>query len=474
VTTQNVGHFAAPPTLDYATPASEPALRAAKVADRYFLCLCLVLFGYAVGGRGFAYWGVNPLFVGEIMLAIGVLVLIRSRLLSTLLCLNGFLPLMFFMIWGCICTIPYLEKYGKDSIRDAVVWGYGTYSFIVAALLISDPTRVQRLVIYYRKFVILFLVLAPITTIISGFFEEYLPPFPGGVVPIIQVKGGDICVHLAGVFSYIVALGSDINPWFSSLMLPLNLGLNVQGRAGMVAFGVALTVAMALRPFHPRMMRILFVISIGLFFFWASDIKIERGARELSFEFLTKAVTSVVKESDDDTMEGTKEWRKRWWGDIINYTFHGPYFWMGKGFGINLADSDGYQVDEDGALRSPHNGHLTMLARAGVPGFSLWILTQLTWGAMIVATYIQARKQRLRNWSGLFMFLGSYWAAFMANATFDVFLEGPMGGIWLWCIYGAGIGCIYVFRHHPHLLTPPPAAPAPVFVNPPVKQGLTR
>jgi hypothetical protein len=93
---------------------------------------------------------------------------------------------------------------------------------------------------------------------------------------------------------------------------------------------------------------------------------------------------------------------------------------------------------------------------------------------MIVNTYIRARKQRLKNWSGLFMFLGTYWAAFMANATFDVFLEGPMGGIWLWCIYGAGIGCVYVFRHHPHLLTPPPPELAPVFVNPPVKQSMTR
>lgn len=453
MTTHNAGQFAAPLPLEYARP-SDSARRFARFSNRYFNCLCLALLGYALGGRGFAYWGINPLFIGEIMLGIGLYVIIRSQTLGLLLSLNGFLMLLMFMTWGAICTFPYFDKYGKDTIRDAVVWGYGTYAFIVAALLISDPTRVQRLVIYYRKFVILFLIFAPVTTIISGFFEEQLPTFPGGFVPIIQVKGGDICVHLAGTFSYIVALGRNINPWFSAIMLPLNLGLNVQGRAGMVAFGVALSVAMALRPFHARMMRILFVIAVGLFFFWASDIKVQKGPREISFEFLTKAVSSIVKESDEEGMEGSKQWRKAWWGDIINYTFRGPYFWMGKGFGINLANDDGYQVDEEEALRSPHNGHLTMLARSGVPGFTLWIMTQLSWGFMIVKAYFQAKRMRLLNWSGLFMFLGTYWAAFMANATFDVFLEGPMGGIWLWCIFGAGVGSVVVFRRHPDLLTP--------------------
>src|SRR4051812_36191510 len=132
------------PTLDYAPPQLlGQRARDARFMDRYFTCLAFVLLGYALGGRGFAYWGVNPLFVGEIALLFGVVVLLKSRQLSRLLSLNAFLPIMLYMTWGCICTIPYLGKYGKDAIRDAVVWGYGTYAFIVAALLISDPTRVM-------------------------------------------------------------------------------------------------------------------------------------------------------------------------------------------------------------------------------------------------------------------------------------------------------------------------------------------
>jgi hypothetical protein len=466
VTTPTAGSFAQP---TYASPAyirpDAGASSRQRLGDRYFKWLCFVLLGYALGGRGFAYWGVNPLFIGEITLLIGCVVLLGLGVVSKVLTLRALVPLLCFMTWGALCTIPYIDKYQKDAIRDAVVWGYGTYAFIVAGLLIQDPRRVQRLVINYRKFVVLFLVFAPITTILSSFFEAQIPLIPGSGVPIIQVKGGDLCVHLAGTFSYIVALGSGIHPIITALMLPLNLGLNVQGRAGMVAFGVAVSTAMALRPFHPRMMRVFFVIGLGLFFFWASDLKIQKGPRELSFDFLMKAVGSIVHETDDDAMQGSKEWRMRWWNDIIQYTFHGKYFWAGKGFGINLANDDGYQVDANEALRSPHNGHLTMLARSGVPGFTLWIITQGTWALLIVKTYFRARKLRLMNWSGLFMFLGTYWAAFMANATFDVFLEGPMGGIWLWCIYGAGIGCMYVFRRYPALLTPEQPTPATAYAR---------
>jgi len=99
-----------------------------------------------------------------------------------------------------------------------------------------------------------------------------------------------------------------------------------------------------------------------------------------------------------------------------------------------------------------------------VPGFFIWATVQFAWGAMVVRTYFRARRRRHLNWSGVFLFLGAYWAAFMANASFDVFIEGPMGGIWLWCIYGAGIGAAWLYKRYPTLLTPAPPAPVPTYV----------
>ena len=42
--------------------------------------------------------------------------------------------------------------------------------------------------------------------------------------------------------------------------------------------------------------------------------------------------------------------------------------------------------------------------------------------------------------------------AIIIDATFDVALEGPMLGIWFWCLVGFGIGSVMIYRaqyqHH--------------------------
>src|SRR5207244_4970861 len=111
-------------------------------------------------------------------------------------------------------------------------------------------------------------------------------------------------------------------------------------------------------------------------------------------------------------LDDTKQWRLEWWADLIGYTIYGDYFWAGKGFGVNLADEDGYQVEEDNSLRSPHNGHLTMLARGGVPGLVLWTAVQLSWGWAVFGAYLRSRRAGDRPWARLFLFLLAYWLAF--------------------------------------------------------------
>src|SRR3954468_24574083 len=103
-----------PPFLSYQAPAaraSQAALRRLRTGDRYFAFLCVCLLGYALAGRGFAYIGVNPLFIGEVMLMIGVLVLLKSNVISRLMQVRVFIPMVLFMSWGAACTIPYLDKY---------------------------------------------------------------------------------------------------------------------------------------------------------------------------------------------------------------------------------------------------------------------------------------------------------------------------------------------------------------------------
>jgi O-antigen ligase len=197
---------------------------------------------------------------------------------------------------------------------------------------------------------------------------------------------------------------------------------------------------------------------------WVTGLQIQSPGsnRAISFNDLQDTANSVAGRGNNGDRDATREWRLSWWKDIINYTIHGKYFWMGKGFGVNLALDDGYDVSGSGELRSPHNGHMMILARTGVPGASLWLLTQGCWLFSMVATYRRSRRADDRRWAAVFAFLLAYWTGFMVNATFDVFLEGPMGGIWFWTVYGVGIAAMWIFSNCPEAMYPQDSLPQPV------------
>ncbi len=93
-----------------------------------------------------------------------------------------------------------------------------------------------------------------------------------------------------------------------------------------------------------------------------------------------------------------------------------------------------------------------MLARAGVPGLALWLTVHAGWAIMIFNGYLISHRGRDPAWSALYIFLLAFWSAFMVNTCFDVFIEGPMGGIWFWSIVGVGIAARWIHRHYPEVL----------------------
>ena len=146
-------------------------------------------------------------------------------------------------------------------------------------------------------------------------------------------------------------------------------------------------------------------------------------------------------------MEAANGGRK--WNAIFDYTVFGPYFWTGKGYGINLLDDAGLQVlamTVGSPERSPENSHLTILARSGVPGFLLWVVLQLTWAVAILRVFVL----RATNWP-------------TPNRGTDDFpprlLDGIHGpcrdgrdlrrsarGIWFWTLFGVGAAGARVVR----------------------------
>ena len=89
---------------------------------------------------------------------------------------------------------------------------------------------------------------------------------------------------------------------------------------------------------------------------------------------------------------------------------------------------------------------MTVLARAGVPGLVLWVLLQGTFAWSLATAYFRARRDRQEWWARVNLWVLAFWLAFMVNASVDVFLEGPQGGIWFWCLIGFGIAALEAQR----------------------------
>jgi hypothetical protein len=429
------------------TMPARAAGRERDFGDYYLLFLCVLLAGYASFGKGFAYIGVPPLFIGEIALGLGLVALMLSGCWLAMMMTLPSLVLLALMAWVVLRTLPYLGIHGVDALRDSVLAVYGVFAFIIVALILQKPSRLGRMIRIYSGFALFYgfagAVLAYTTSTLSDILSW---PFSG--VPVVYVRMGEASVHLCGAAIFVL-LGLRRVPLLWTLAMLVGFVMISISRGAMLAFLVPVCAAAVLGGKLHRLMPILtgggalFAIVLAL------GLQVElAGGRVIGPTQLVNNFESLLGHSEAANLDGTKTWRLRWWQSIQDYTLHGPYFWAGKGFGVNLAEDDGYVVGQETGgtpVRAPHNAHLNMLARAGVPGLVLWTLTAVTWFAMLMRWMVVARRSGDVDWANLFIWIACYGLSMLINASFDVALEGPMLGIWYWCIIGLGIASTMIY-----------------------------
>lgn len=418
--------------------------------------LALLLGGYALFGRGFAHWGTPPVFVGEVILVLGLVLLVPNGTIarawrSPILWAWGL-----FALWGALRSVVFFDRYGVDVLRDSVLWGYGIFAVLVAGALVHTQSAVKVPAIY-RRLLPWLLVIPPIVFALTRILSV-IPYLPGSDVPLVEQKAGDVCVHLAGVGIFLL-LGLDRpSPRAKSpgtdparhvlwiLWMGVFLMAGIANRGGMLAVVVAMTLALlfarsftSLLTLYRPVLAGVVVLSVVVI----ADIRIDMGRRSLSTEQLLANVESIVGTGKNKSLSGTREWRLSWWRDIVEYTVFGPYFWTGRGYGVNLETTDGYITSLTGeGNRSPHNGHMTVLARSGVPGFVLWLGFLAVFSATLLRAYYRLQRAGRDYEAASLIWIWAYWVAFLVNGTFDTYLEGPQGGIWFWSLTGIGAALV--------------------------------
>jgi O-Antigen ligase len=424
-----------------------------SAGDRYIRALSCVLMGYAVLGKGFAYLGYPPVLVGELTFVAGFFVLLRSGCLVAVFASGPSLLLAAIMGWTLLRTLPFVGTCGFDALRDSVIIMYGGFSFIVAALLIEDYRRINTLVRYYRVFLDIYVPAVPFLFPLGFYFGENILKVPGTTVSLIWLGPGEVGTHLAGAAVFTLAGFRKPTPVWTVCLLAALVMVSAVSRAAMLAFVVPVVLA-AFALGKARMFAIIIPIGLALL---ATSYVLETSfssyedartstERRVSSVQLVENMASIFGRGGDQT-ESTKEWREKWWNIIVDNTVRGPYFWTGRGFGVNLAFEDGFgNPHNERPLRSPHNGHITILARAGIPGAALWGIFLAAWLLALLQTMFRARRCGQPEWAGLLLFIACYATSCLINATFDVALEAPMQGIWFWCLIGFGIGATMIYR----------------------------
>jgi len=400
-----------------------------KVVTAYKFLFTLVFTLYVYLGKGIAYG-----YFAELLLISGILLIIKERRNIQLIKGKSGLILYVFLIINFLYIFRGIMQYGfLDTIRDSFMFNYIFFAFILLLFYNDLAIFFRNLLTIYKYYPIVLFILYLIS------FNDFLGSISVfGDIHLLFFKFGDISVHLFAAFIFQIAGLNGFKRPYDILNLVLIFLLfsvaSSYSRGGMLSFLIGFFVFyrfMKSVELKQKLRQYLkyFPVLLVVSYLFLTQFKVSENfqGRTVGVEQVTTNFTSIFSLSEEGGLNDNKLWRILWWGQIIDYTFNGPYFVFGKGLGVNLAEDDQIlTTDLEGELRSPHNFNLTILARFGVFIFFLWIIWIFT----------QLKRVRRVSISNLQLVLIVLQIAFLFNASFDVFLEGPMGAFPFWVFVG--------------------------------------
>jgi hypothetical protein len=317
-----------------------------------------------------------------------------------------------------------------DVIRDSFVFQYGWFVFIVFLFKEQQSMVWNKIIAIYSWF--------PVFGLLNFFLQNFVENFdrfkPFGNISFVLYKYGDMGVHLLISSLVLLVFQQKRSVRFQAVMALLILFnlliLTAYSRSGMLAYvlGVLVYIVLSNEGYiqirvkqYIKYLPLLLMIVVPIY----ASIKVQENfqGRKVGIEQVSQNLGSLAGLSNNSNLEKNKLWRLVWWASILDYSFSPSYFFQGKGIGMSLSETDEAVAEAD-EVRSPHNFHLTVMARFGVPIFCLWFY----W------LFLLFKPMFKRQLDSKTLLISTVLLAFIVNASFDVFLEGPMGAFpfWTW------------------------------------------
>jgi hypothetical protein len=410
-----------------------------QAAKRIYLNLYFFIMAwYVFFNKGVAYS-----YLVEILWLIGLILIFLSRRSYEFIWDIRAKFLAFFLFISIIYIPIGFRGYPFiDVIRDSFVFQYGWFVFIVFLFKEEQALVWKKIIAIYTWF--------PLFGLLNFFLQNFVENFdrfkPFGNISFVLYKYGDMGVHLLISSLVLLVFQQKKSVRFQSVMAILILFnlfiLTAYSRSGMLAYvlGVLVYILLSNEAYirtrvkqYAKYLPLLLIIVVPIY----ASIKVQENfqGRKVGIEQVTQNLGSFAGISNDPNLENNKLWRLVWWAKILDYSFSPSYFFQGKGLGMSLSETDEIlsEVDE---VRSPHNFHLTVMARFGIPIFCLWFY----W---LFLLYKPMFKRQLDSKT---LLISTVLLAFIVNASFDVFLEGPMGAFpfWTW------VGLLFLTQAFPN------------------------
>mgnify|MGYP000986779756 CR=1 FL=1 len=401
-----------------------------------FKILTVVVIGYLSFGKSFAYLGLYPVYLGEILLSSALLIQAKRVRIDFFGTASGvFISLLLAIVAvQATASMMWAEAATTEIVRNTAFAYYALYALIVFSL--ASPDTIAGCVQFVNTALIrgapVILAIVTVSALAFVYSANDLPAFPGTEVPILFFKATDASLILC-IFIYLWRrghLGMISGGW----ALALGLLAGARSRAALLSVLFALVFRLQ---FSRRALWALALVGTTLVGLWLSGAVIDLGGyRKLSIQQYVSNINSLAdSDNDDPSTHKNVVWRTRWWRAIVEDCLASERIFSGRGWGSNLANDFGFQdrqADSVNSLRHPHNIAIGVLGRGGMIAAAVWCAVYLS----LIATAIGAARKRgpdsheTANLCLLALVVG------LINGLTDVYLESPQNAIPHWYFVG--------------------------------------
>jgi len=424
-----------------------PVLFLFQINHKYFLLLLLIL-GFVLFARGFAHLGVEigglPLYITEAALFATLAILLLDKFVGgdKVNYLKN-IPLkkefVFFYLIGFIALVRGFIYYTPVlTLRHSALFYYSIFYFLMP-ILFSNLRRIELL---FKLFFIASIVV-PVAILLK-------------ITPQLNVYGG------LGGFNYLyLSLAVIVESFYFTslkrrvykilLLLVIFLQLLVILTGTVRGAWIALLVSMLFFLYVSskmgklkRKMRKLFLLAILggiiLVIFTAS-------IKPVSFDKVkTDVVSTVFFYRMQSVSANNVWWRLFIWRDMLRGLSKKPLFGWGFGrpFRSPTLEALGWEHGEKEGWIDPHNSHLNIAYKAGIIGYLVFLL--------IVVRFFKRTMRFLLGMRGdnkTKLYIGALLTCsvnVLVLSFFEVVLEGPYMGSFLWITMGLIVALESVYR----------------------------